>query len=338
MSLTTRSLFMALAGLACFAMADNAMAQAGTPAPAAAVKADAPKSDAPKSANVPPAAETQKIEEPAKIWSFTAGVDFTNAYFFRGILQENQGFIAQPSAELAINFYSAGEGNKLNSLSVFGGTWNSIHSGPTGHDDDGSFRDNPKSWYETDMYVGLRALAYDKVAVDFFYTCYYSPNGSFGAVHELAYKVGYNDADILGEWALSPYVLMAFEVSNEADLGNSINNLGPGFHQGGYCELGVEPKLDIFKSKDIPITFSFPVKLGLSMYDYYQDASTTDSTFGYASVGAWMYIPLNFIPPQAGTWTLALGGTLMVFGNNTQEFNSDRPVAGIATARITLAF
>jgi hypothetical protein len=337
MSLTTRSLFLALVGLASFGVAGNAMAQTAPAAPTA-VKADAPKSDAAKSANVPPAAETQKVEEPAKIWSFTAGVDFTNAYFFRGILQENQGFIAQPSGELAINFFNGGEGSKLNSVSVFGGWWNSIHSGPTGHDDDGGFRDNPLSWYEADIYGGLRALAFDKVSIDLFYTCYYSPNASFGAVHEIATKVGYNDSDILKEWALSPYVLMAFELDDEADAGNSINNPGPGFHRGGYCELGIEPKLDIFKSKDIPITFSFPVKMGLSMYDYYQDASTEDSTFGYASIGAWMYIPLGFIPPQAGTWTLALGGTVMFLGNNTSEVNNDRSVAGIATARITLAF
>lgn len=37
--------------------------------------------------------------------SFSAGVDFTTQYFFRGILQENQDFIAQPFGEITATLY-----------------------------------------------------------------------------------------------------------------------------------------------------------------------------------------------------------------------------------------
>ncbi len=277
-----------------------------------------------------------QINGEAKIWSLSGGVDFTNQYFFRGIKQEDQGLITQPYGELAIKFYEGSEGKAVNSLSVFGGNWNSIHSGPTGHDDATGTRDNPKSWYESDFYGGVRGTFFDKINTDVFYTCYYSPNGSFGAVHELATKVAFNDADCLGDWALSPYVLMAFELSNEADAGN--NSKTPGFHQGGYMELGIEPKWDPFKSKSLPVTFSFPVKVGLSMYDYFQDSTTDSSPFGYASFGVWANMPLTFIPKEAGVWTFSLGGTLMVLGPTTSNINDNRQLAGIGTARLTVSF
>ena len=38
--------------------------------------------------------------------SLTAGADITTAYFFRGILQERNGFIMQPYAELNLNLHS----------------------------------------------------------------------------------------------------------------------------------------------------------------------------------------------------------------------------------------
>ena len=64
--------------------------------------------------------------------SVRTGVEFPTHYFFRGILQEDHGFIAQPFLEATVKAY---EGSApLNSVSVTGGIWNSFHSGPTGAD------------------------------------------------------------------------------------------------------------------------------------------------------------------------------------------------------------
>ena len=56
--------------------------------------------------------------------------DLTSQYFFRGIQQENQGIIAQPSLDLSLNVHKGDSG--LNSLNIVTGIFESLHSGPTG--------------------------------------------------------------------------------------------------------------------------------------------------------------------------------------------------------------
>ena len=68
--------------------------------------------------------------------SFSGGVDITTAYFFRGILQERDGFIIQPYGEVGFALYKGendeGKGD-WSGLSLFGGTWASLHSEETNH-------------------------------------------------------------------------------------------------------------------------------------------------------------------------------------------------------------
>ena len=42
--------------------------------------------------------------------SLGAGIDFSTSYFFRGIIQETEGFIAQPFLEGGISLYESGRG------------------------------------------------------------------------------------------------------------------------------------------------------------------------------------------------------------------------------------
>src|SRR5262245_33911714 len=77
--------------------------------------------------------------------SLSVGSDFTTAYFFRGILQERDGFIWQPYGELGFNLFTADEGSSepVKSFSLFAGSWNSIHSEKTLASGSG-----PGNWYE----------------------------------------------------------------------------------------------------------------------------------------------------------------------------------------------
>ena len=60
-------------------------------------------------------------------FSGSTGVDFTNAYIFRGIVQEDEGFIGQPWAEIDYNVYSS-ETGFLRDVTIGGGVWSSFHS------------------------------------------------------------------------------------------------------------------------------------------------------------------------------------------------------------------
>src|SRR5690242_19655411 len=62
--------------------------------------------------------------------TLTGGFDFANAYFFRGIFQDDTGVVMWPYGELGFALHS-GDG-LLKSVSVNVGTWNSLHTGDTG--------------------------------------------------------------------------------------------------------------------------------------------------------------------------------------------------------------
>src|SRR5262245_9727613 len=89
----------------------------------------------------PPAAvATPPAADPTpKPVTLTAGMDVASAYMFRGIFQEDSGFIGQPWIDAALTVYS-GKG-ALSAITLNGGNWDSSHSGPTG------------TWYESDYYV-----------------------------------------------------------------------------------------------------------------------------------------------------------------------------------------
>ena len=137
-----------------------ASASAQTPAPAAA----------------PPDPNTGAL-------TFTGGLDVPTKYVFRGIVQEADSKLTLfPYGDLGISFYS-GEG-ALKSASVNFGVWNALLTGSSGLDGD-----TDKLHYEEDFYTTL-TLGFDKgFSLATTYTAYTSPNGMFGTVQELMFKV-----------------------------------------------------------------------------------------------------------------------------------------------------
>ncbi|MFQ5846246.1 MAG: hypothetical protein ACE5IQ_01075 [Candidatus Methylomirabilales bacterium] len=256
--------------------------------------------------------------------SLNAGVDFPTAYFFRGILQEDEDFIAQPFGEITVNLYEGTGG--LTSVSATLGLWNSLHSGPTGG---GGPTDNPKIWYEADAYGGLTFGLFENWEAGVTYIAYTSPNDSFDTVQEVYLSLGYDDSDLLGPFALSPHVLVAFEFDNQADGGSD---------EGIYVELGVEPGLTLIKSEQFPVTLSFPITLGLSADDYYEFGTGDDSTFGYFDGGIVLSMPLGFIPAAFGTWEINAGVHFLALGDNLETVNSGDAFEAIGTFGISLAY
>jgi hypothetical protein len=239
--------------------------------------------------------------------SLRAGVDFTTAYMFRGILQEDEDFIAQPFGEITITLHEGSEA--LNSVTTTLGIWNSFHSGPTGGDGP---TDDPKSWYELDFYGGVNFTFLEKFQAGVIYTAYISPNDSFGTVNEIALRFAFDDKDLLGAFALSPSILIAFEIDGQAD---------GGAHEGIYLQIGIQPGLTLIESEEYPVTLSFPVTVGLSLDDYYEFGTGDDDTFGYLSLGAVFGMPLAFIPASFGSWEIHAGVQFFFLGDNLEAVN-----------------
>jgi len=232
----------------------------------------------------------------------TGGIDFTNQYNFRGIRQNFGGMAIFPFVDVGIPV-SSGDG-ALKSVSVNLGNWNSINTNQFGD----AATDEPK-WYESDLYATL-SLGFNKTTVGFTYTAYTSPAENIGdtpvyfkTVHELAAKVAFDDSGALGKGALKPYGLIAFELGD-----GGADGIG---EKGVYLELGVAPGYSTDK-----VSVAVPVKVGLSLKDYYSFGSGNDDKFGYFSVAGIVTVPVN------SNWNVHGGVELQVFGDTLAAVNN----------------
>ena len=245
--------------------------------------------------------------------------DITTHYFFRGILQENQGVIVQPSLEIGFDVTE----NDQVSAAGYVGIWNSFHSEQTGN------TGSNEIWYESDLYGGVSfdlAGLYQGLSADVFYTAYTSPNGAFDTVQEVAGALGYSaeiqniGVDFIG--------LIAFEIDGAADGGDS----------GIYGEFGVQPNFNVDIGNQ-ELVLGVPVTLGFSIDDYYE-GNGDDDTLGFVSVGVTTGIPLEFIDDKYGQWSLngTITGMFLTGEDSTELFNNGDEFELIGTLGINMAY
>ena len=233
--------------------------------------------------------------------TLTAGFDFANAYFFRGIFQDDTGVVMWPSGDLGFALFS-GDG-ALKSVGVNIGTWNSLHTGSAGSDGPSG-----KLWYESDFYAGA-ALGFGKgTALGVTYTAYTSPNGLFGTVKELSFKLTVDDSGLLGAAAVKPYMVLAQELDGQAD---------GGANEGTYLELGIGPGLSVPRA-----LLTVPIKVGLSLSDYYEGADG-DDTFGFFSVAGVVTVPFTSAPTKFGSWNIHGGVEFLMLGDRNEAVFGD---------------
>ena len=258
-----------------------------------ATPAAAPATSASGSSNGAPAAQPEAA--PAKRLTVATGFDFATAYMFRGIFQEDQGTIVPPYVDVGYTVY---QGNgALKSVTLNGGNWNSLHSGPTG-----SGQGN--AWYEADYY-GSVTMAVGNWKPGALFTSYTSPNDVFKTVHELAGVLAYDDSR--SPFPLSPRGMVAFELHGQADGGAK---------KGIYLELGIKPSVPLIKGK-YPVSVAFPVKGGFSLKDYYESPDG-NSKLGYVDTGV-----IGSIAMSVGktTWDLHGGVDFLWLGDSNKRLN-----------------
>jgi hypothetical protein len=261
-----------------------------------------------QTAPVPAPAPEPKDPNTGRV-SLGLGVDFPTDYYFRGILQEDTGTIMQPYGE--INFKLLESDGPLSALVLTPGLWNSWHWGPTGADGD---KEGAAFWYEADLYLKLGATFFQDLTASVIYTAYVSPNDSFDTVQEIAVGLSFNDAKLLGPFALNPSALIAFELDGQADAGRG---------KGTYLQLGVAPGYTLFSGTSYPLALSLPLTVGLSLDDYYEFGTGSDDTFGYFNGALAASLPLAFIPPSLGAWTIKASVGFLVLGDNLKRINKN---------------
>lgn len=270
-------------------------------------------------AETPPSAS---VEEPTKsAYSLQLNLDYTTAYFYHGIIQEDSGLILQPAAKLTVNLHEQGDFK----IDGYLGTWNSFHSQKTNAQTQGDFTEY---WYESDLLGGI-AITMGKFSLATQYVFLTSPSDAYETVQELDFTLSFDDSELLGKFALRPYALLAIETG--ADASDGANS-----PTGTYLELGVGPGFS-FDAGKTPVTITFPASVGLSLHDYYQNAEGENDVFGFFQIGAKASIPLPFAE-RFGKWTLNAGIYGIFLGDNTTEYNGGTGEQAIATLGLQLNF
>ena len=259
--------------------------------------------------------------EEESIFSGVAQLDFTNAYYFRGILQEREGTLFQPWMELYLKLYSADEGF-LRGVSVGAGIWNSFQSERTGAVND------PQWLYETDLYPLITLQFAGGVSLTTIYYLYTSPNAAFSNVQELNFKLAWDDSDTFGKFAVHPWANFAIETNK--------TSFGP--HPGQGVQMGIAPTLYASDAEEYAVTVTAPMELGLGINRYYENAGGGENTFGYANVGLLASLPLSFMPEGAGSWTLSAGAKYYAFSETLENVNRGRSTYPVGTLSLGVAF
>ena len=249
------------------------------------------------------------------------GVDMTNQYFFRGIVQENRGAIAQPWIDFV---FPLGEGENT-SWSFNIGTWNSLHDGPTGSGGAGM-----SMHYELDAYAGIGVDFAENWSSSVSYVVLYSPNSAFATVKELDISISFDDSGLFGGESSSfsgvqPSVTLAWELDGQSDGGDD---------EGIYLEVGIEPAFDLID----PVSASFPLVTGFSLSNYFEFGTGSDDFFGFAQVGVSLSTPLNFVPARSGSWTLSGGASILFLGDNLEKINGGDSSEVILSLGLGIAF
>lgn len=243
--------------------------------------------------------------------TLTTAVDFPSVYFFRGIRQESDPQLTTFAAgDVGVSLFSGTGGLKSAALNF--GVWNSLHTGTSGSNADKS------AHYEEDFYAAL-SLGFGRgLTVTPTFTAYTSPNSSFGTVQELSVKVGHASR-------FAPYGLVAFELKGQADGGSA---------EGTYGEFGVAPSWALGGT---PVTMAIPVKVGLSLKDYYE-MDGSDNKFGYVDAGVLFTVPFTRIPTNFGVWNVHGGVNFLGFGDTTKNFNNGDGGQVVVTGGIGMSY
>lgn len=225
--------------------------------------------------------------------SASVNLDVVSQYIFRGYELADEGLIFQPGAQLSLDLTDTEDF----SVGVYVGAWESIHSVPGA-----AAADSPKSWFESDLYAGV-TFEMGYFTVDLGYIGYFYPSDVLSEIHEVVLTVGFDDSEFLGDYAVSPYVLIAQEIENDNGDENA------------YLEIGGELGFDLQEEFDLPFSVALPFKAGFSLDHYYADNATlTNNEFwGFASVGAIGTIKMSELigtEDHIGGWDLYAGVTL----------------------------
>lgn len=228
--------------------------------------------------------------------SFTVKV--MNQYITRGIVVQADGVTIQPILDLNYHLYNFG--GFFNDLSLITEFWNDISSNT-------KISAPPTSapyWTETFLRAGfsLGFAKYFNLSSDF--TQFLTPSDGYREGRYWKTILTCNDEGLLlPNFSLKPQCTMLYELPDSGQAGLRPN--------AWWFEPGVTPSYEFFSASQHPITLAFPFRIGLGNQFY------AGTTYGYCSFGPEVTVPLTFISPTFGKWSLTTSYTYYNLGTTT---------------------
>lgn len=219
-------------------------------------------------------------------------------YLFRGLRQESDPKLTRwPFCDIGVALASGNGAVKSVGLNV--GVWNSLQTGSSG-------LDGPSNGlhYEEDFYASVSLGSGGGVTVTPGYMLLTSPNGMFNTVKEFQLKVTKTHM-------LAPDGFLAFELGDDGQADGGVK-------KGTSLELGVGPAFPLAGGK---VSLTIPVKLGVSLKDYYEDLNGDDHKFGFFDVGGLLTVPFG-AGSKFGNWNLHGGVDVLALGDTPKAFNN----------------
>jgi hypothetical protein len=251
------------------------------------------------------------------------GVTFVTKYFSRGIDLEDQGVIAQPYADLFFKVYDGGDTGFLNTVTLNLSVWSSLHSHHPGN------LSTTAAWYEFDWTPGISVTFAKNFTLTTSYFEFDSPNDSFNIARSINVNLAYNDADLLGPFALHPHLTVLKELPG-GGRPEGVAGLGP---DGWYFEPGIAPTIPLVKGGAFPVTLTFPVTAGFGAQHFY-----AGDGFGYFSAGGQAAVSLGFIPSCLGAWTATVGATYYYLHDHLAEVDNGHHNDWVGSAAVGVTF
>lgn len=230
----------------------------------------------------------------------------------RGMIVQDGGVTIQSLFLAFLDVYDGKPDGFINDVTLVGGFWNDYATDSIAeHVAPGSTETN---FIEIDPIFGVSIAFAKNFKLDVTYTAFCMQILDIGTSEHLETKLSYNDTDLLGAFALHPYLLFWKELDNKATAAANF-----GVPSSYYFEVGIAPGTKIGDVK-----LEAPMRVLLPASDFYGETFAKSSTVGLWEVGLKASMPLKFMPKGYGFWDANLGVRYMKFvDKNLQQLSTD---------------
>lgn len=232
-------------------------------------------------------AEASEPEETTPL-HFVVDLNVNNIYYTpRGLVVQRTGASFHLLALGILDLYKHEKGEVLNGVTLTAGAWNNFQT---------SFERSP--YNEVDPIIGIDFALWKDLTLGATYVPFISPPNNFETEHNFEFKIAYDDTDLLGPFALHPYIKPFWHFSGPSPviLGGS---------DSWDFEIGINPAVDLFKDTDFNFKVNFPLFTVWGDKAWYGGPGTL---LGHVSQGIVFTKPLNnWISPDNGIWAFYAG-------------------------------